>query len=763
MPVENMTPQRFGELRTQFHALMELAPERRAERLAAIGEHDAGLRAALERLLANLHAPDLDPPQPSGSHDALPASRIIGAFRLVERIGRGGMGEVYLAERVDGGFEQRVALKLVRGGALSRDLARRFARERQLLARLAHPNIARLIDGGVTGDARPWLAMEYVDGRSIARYATDEALDLARRVALVRRVCAAVAFAHGHLVVHRDIKPANILVGADGEPKLLDFGIAKLVDDDVEATRTVLPALTVRYAAPEQIAGDRTTTATDVYALGVLLFELAAGRSPYARAQAGDSDWTQAVIGEAPTRLSDALAPGPDRRRARGDLDRIVEKALAKAPGERYAGAAAFGDDLDDWLAGRALRSGIGGTRALTRQMLRRWRWPLALVGATVLALGVGAVVAIGQARRAQEQAAIAQANLDAMLGVLSAANPHKFAGREPNASEFLKTAAATLEAEYAQQPALIGNALGEIGHGLINLGRARDAEPVLVAAVAAIERDPGASAARKLGTYKLLVFSQDYADAAPRALATARRIEALAGEPDADPSHALDALGSAAGVLSKRGYFDEAAHLFARGDALAFRGLSAAARENYWRQRAWVALRAADSTAASDAIARSLSAQGEDAADFTALRRAEAHALAAEIALAAGDEKRAGESLALAAPALLDEYPAGHAQRAAFDVLRARYRLQNGDAAGASELAQSAVAALGDADDAAKDRLQARCTIARSHAALGACDASRAALALAKAERDALQPLLPRERAAFDAASAAVEKNCAR
>ena len=756
-----MTPQRFGELRAQFHALVDLAPAERAARLDAVGVHDAALRGELESLFANVHAPDLH--APDGTARELPSR--IGAFRVVVRIGRGGMGEVFLAERAEGGFEQRVALKLMRPGVLSAELKRRFLRERQLLARLDHPNIARLIDGGVTAQEQPWLAMEYVDGLPIDAWAAARSLDLVARVALARRVCAAVAFAHGNLVVHRDIKPANILVGADGEPKLLDFGIAKLLDDgEVDATRTALRALTPRYAAPEQIAGDRTTTATDVYALGVLLFELATGRSPYAPAAGGPDDWTQAVIAGMPARVSDTLASRADRRRAAGDLDRIVAKALAKAPSARYAGVVALADDLDDWLAGRALRSGIGTTAVLTWQLVRRYRWPLALAGAVMLALGAGAVVALAQARKAQVQAGIAQANLDAMLGVLSAANPHKFAGREPNASEFLKTAAARLEAEYARQPELIGNALGEIGHGLLNLGHPQDAEPVLAAAVAAIERDPDATDARRLGTYKLLVFAQDDAASASRALISARRIEALAGAPGVEASAALDALGSAGSVLLKHGMADDAARLFLRGDALAAgaQTLTVAARESYWRQRAWSSLRASRLDDASAAMRRSLAAIASDESAFSSLRRAEAHQLMAEIALAAGDARIAREELDRAAPAMLEEYPVDHPQHAAFDVLGARLLLLEGETEAALALATAALPRLGDADGADKDRMQAHAAVARGRAALRHCGEARAALASARADRDALLPLLPRERAAYDATQAAVVAACA-
>lgn len=289
----------FDALRKEFHAVIELDPDAREAHLAALRQTDSELHKRLCELLS--HAMDADlTPVPAAS-----AGVVFGPFRLVRSIGRGGMGEVFLAERCSGGFEQQVALKRVRYEALSPGLIERFLRERQLLARLSHPNIARLIDGGVSEDGQPWLAMEFIDGERITDWANSRQLDLRGRVILLRQVAAAVAFAHSHLIVHRDIKPANILVGVDGEPKLLDFGIAKLLDDsEVDATQTGARALTVRYAAPEQINGERTTTAADVYALGLLLFELVSGHSPYAAAESGRQSWSQSVLSETPQSLS---------------------------------------------------------------------------------------------------------------------------------------------------------------------------------------------------------------------------------------------------------------------------------------------------------------------------------------------------------------------------------------------------------------------------------------------------------------------------
>jgi serine/threonine protein kinase len=259
---------RFARVREAFHRLVEVDLSQRHAALQALSQSDPEIAAELRMLLDRLDETDL-----LAAPEQAPPSRL-GPFRLLHRIGRGGMGEVWLAERVEGGFEQQVALKRVREAALTPDLARRFVRERQILARLQHPNIAHLIDGGVGPDGRPWLAMEYVPGERITHWCHARQLDAVARVRLFLPVCEAVAFAHRNLIVHRDLKPANIQVDAEGRPKLLDFGVARLLDpQDTDQTRTV-GAMTPAYAAPEQREGAAITTATDVYQLGVVLREL---------------------------------------------------------------------------------------------------------------------------------------------------------------------------------------------------------------------------------------------------------------------------------------------------------------------------------------------------------------------------------------------------------------------------------------------------------------------------------------------------------
>jgi len=751
----------FRTLREAFHAVIDLAPDARQTHLAQLATHDPELHEAVLGLLANLAETDLQSISPDA--EAVPLQ--VGPYRLGQMLGSGGMGEVYLAERVDGGFEQRVALKLVRRGGLSRQLTRRFLRERQILARLEHPNIARLLDGGFTASGQPWLAMDYIAGETIANHVRQRQLGLDARVALIARVATAVAYAQRNLVVHRDIKPANILVGADGEPKLLDFGIAKLLDDSTEEqTRTALRAMTTRYAAPEQIAGDRTTTATDVYALGVLLFELITERSPYVTD--GSGDWTSAVLREPPRTLAHACAVDyatRERRMLGGGLERIVQKALAKAPAQRYAGAAALADDLDDWLARRPLRSGIGSAREQTRQLIARYRWPLTVVAATMLALGAGAIVAWRQARIAAEQARVARAHLEAMLGVLGSANPQYYAGRDPHASEFLRTAADTLQRERADDPALLQRALSEIGHGLINLGKPQDAEAVLRAAAVQLERDASATAAGKLGTYKLLAAVQDeprYRDALH---ATADRIEALAA--DVDAAVAIDAIGGVAGSLGKLGEFERAARLFARGDALLAQAGSVrpGAVENYWRQRGWSALRAFELDRARESFLRGLAQIEAAPQSFSPMRRAEAERLLAETLLTQSDAAAAQTHLAAAQPVYYAEYPPDHIERAAFDLLKGRLLLLQGDAVAAQTIAAEAARVLEHSQGADKDQLTRRWLLADIAAQRGDCAAANADIAVAVNLLAGFQPALPRDHALVDAAARRVAAACAK
>ena len=339
------------------------------------------------------------------------SGRRIGSFELVRELGRGGMGAVWLARRVDRRFEQQVAIKLLKRGTDTEEVLRRFHDERQILARLEHPGIARLLDGGETADGLPFFVMEYVaGGASLTNFARTRKLSLPDRLQLFRKVCAAVQFAHQNLVVHRDLKPGNILVTPDGEPKLLDFGIARLVDPDhsgeLEVTASANRRLTLAYASPEQIRGDALTTATDVYSLGELLYELLTGASPHQFSTARPSFTELArVICEQDPRRPSLLAPNSEtRRRVRGDLDNIVLRAMAREPARRYASAAALADDLGRHLAGRTVRARPDTFGYRAGKFLRRNRVAVTAGAVVLLALLAGVTATSIEARRAQRR-----------------------------------------------------------------------------------------------------------------------------------------------------------------------------------------------------------------------------------------------------------------------------------------------------------------------------------------------------------------------
>jgi len=354
--------------------------------------------------------------------------RKIGHYTVVEQIGRGGMGEVFSAFRSDGQFEQKVAIKLVRTGADSAAVLERFRNERQILAGLDHPNIARLLDGGTTGDGVPFLVMELVAGTPIDAFCDARKLSIPRRLELFRQVCSAVQYAHQHLVIHRDIKPGNILVTEDGTPKLLDFGIAKLVDDSGQVAATQMRSFTTDYASPEQLRGDAISTASDLYSLGVVLYRLLTGRSPYrveprtpaklanaitntdpdrpstsvTRAEAATSAETSREL--APEFFSNARGTTPAllQKKLRGELDDILLKTLRKEPERRYASVEQFSEDIRLYLAGRPVSARKGTWNYRAGKFLRRHRAGVAAASLVAATLVAGVLVTWREARIAE-------------------------------------------------------------------------------------------------------------------------------------------------------------------------------------------------------------------------------------------------------------------------------------------------------------------------------------------------------------------------
>ena len=331
----------------------------------------------------------------------------IGPYRLVRPLAEGGMGAVWLAERADGLVQRPVALKLPRGAWERAGLAQRMAREREILATLDHPNVARLFDAGVTAEGQPWLALEFVEGRRIDEHAREAGLDTPARARLFLQVAGAVAHAHARLVIHRDLKPGNVLVTADGQARLLDFGIAKLLEgglaQETELTQLGGRALTPAYAAPEQLAGEPLGVAADVYSLGVLLYELLAEARPYRLERESLGALVEAVLRAEPVRPSAAAAAPAARRALRGDLDTIILKALKKRPGERYATVNAFADDVERWLQGRPVLAQPDRATYRLRKFVGRNRLAVGAAAAVIAAVLAGAALAVAEKLRTDE------------------------------------------------------------------------------------------------------------------------------------------------------------------------------------------------------------------------------------------------------------------------------------------------------------------------------------------------------------------------
>ena len=400
--------------RALFDQALELPASERAGFLLA-NCPDPSARARVQALLeAHDRAGDSFLGRPAAELAAAAigrAGRRLGTYQIERELGHGGMGAVYLAARADDAFKKQVAIKIVAAPLGDEELIRRFRRERQILAQLEHPFIARLIDGGTTEDGLPYLVMEFVEGVRIDEYVKTHHPTVPERLRLFRSVCDAVQYAHGHLVVHRDLKPQNILVTADGQPKLLDFGIASLVsgDDDAlsPATRTGVAAMTPEYASPEQLRGERVTAASDIYSLGVLLYELLTGVRPHDLKGKGADEIYRAVTDTDPSRPSAAAARAGDEplaRRLRGDLDAIVMAALRKEPQRRYASVAQLSDDVRRYLEGSPVTARGEAVSYRAAKFVRRHRVAVTAAAVVLMTLVGGIVATARQARIAEAQ-----------------------------------------------------------------------------------------------------------------------------------------------------------------------------------------------------------------------------------------------------------------------------------------------------------------------------------------------------------------------
>lgn len=464
------TDPRLPEL---FAELLEAGTAERERRLAVLRDKEPELARAVENLLAaatagerRLASPAWRPARENGPESEPAPPERVGAFRVVREIGRGGMGRVFLAEQESESFCRKVALKLLDRPRADAATIRRFEKELRILASLEHPGIARFLDGGRDAAGTWYLALEYVEGEDLLTFAERSSLDPRRRVALFLQVLAAVDFAHRRLVVHRDLKPGNVLVGADGKARLLDFGISKVIDPETpDATRTALAALTPAYASPEQLRGERTTVGSDIYSLGVMLYELLAGSRPFAGETSPALSLAEREREPRPpstaARQSRAgeRAPREGWRELSGDLDAIILKALRSEVEDRYPSAAAFADDLERWLDGRPVEARRGGRRYRAAKFLGRNRVPATFAALAVVALVGGTLAALLQARasarerdRALEDLRRAEITNDFSAFLLSEATP---AGKALSKTELMKRGEQVIDRRFAGDPEL--------------------------------------------------------------------------------------------------------------------------------------------------------------------------------------------------------------------------------------------------------------------------------------------------------------------
>jgi eukaryotic-like serine/threonine-protein kinase len=479
---------------------LELRPEDRSAFLDRACAGDESLRREVESLLASmdqslgfLERPLHRVAEHLTAEPVGPGSRI-QSYQLLRVIGEGGMGRVYLAARADEEYSKQVAIKLLQVGfAQTATMLLRFRSERQILADLDHPNIARLLDGGTTPNGLPFLVMEYVDGLPIHEYARQNQLTIEQKLKLFVTVCDAVDYAHKHLVVHRDIKPANILVTSIGTPKLLDFGIAKLVDADegtAAQTRTVDRLMTPEYASPEQITGASITTETDVYALGVVLYELLSGSRPFDLGSMKPAELYRAICERDPERPSTRAARASQagfvaKQRIDSELDNIVLMAMRKEPARRYRSARELGDDIQAYLSGYPVRAKTATLGYRSSKFIRRNRAAVAIAALAVVALigfSIGMAALAGRARQAQ---AIAERESGFLSSIFAASMPIQARGKEVTARDLLDRGVQRVDRELSSEPQAQATMLQSIGRSYHALGLYDQAKPLLERAYA--------------------------------------------------------------------------------------------------------------------------------------------------------------------------------------------------------------------------------------------------------------------------------------
>jgi serine/threonine-protein kinase len=488
----------------EMDRLLDKTQPERAKHLDALAHSRPDLHALVVDLLSyeeSANSGFMEPGKPSGSH-ALQAGSPLGRYRILRRIGEGGMGEVWLASRDDGLYDGQVAIKTLHPYFAGGALRERFLREAKVLGRLAHSNIARLLDAGIH-EGVVYLVLEYVVGRPIDVACDSEKLGVSARLEIFLQLCGAVAHAHSSLVVHRDIKPGNVLLTADGIPKLLDFGIASFYESEKGEAQSDITRLTGRiftpeYAAPEQVLGREITTSTDVYSLGVLLHFLLAGRLPYGPVEGARTQWEHAVLHEEPATLSQSADRADHekiaanrsstfvrlRRELSGDLENIVQKALQKRPEERYLTVAAFADDVRRYLHGEPVFARADSAWYRLGKFARRNRLAVGATIAVVLALGAGLVVSLWQLQVAREERRHAEEVKEFVASIFRSADPFFTGKKDMMATELLTLAHQRIERELASKPRNAAELLIIVGESQGNLEQYDAADLTLTKAI---------------------------------------------------------------------------------------------------------------------------------------------------------------------------------------------------------------------------------------------------------------------------------------
>jgi len=497
--MQNFAPGDLKEVLALLQTGLELPVEQREAWLAALDASKTRLKPTIAALLQRHAEHETDDflkdlsrftagtaPDGAATIASAPAvGGVVGPYRLLSPVGEGGMSSVWLAERTDGVLRRKIALKLPHWWALSK-LTERATQEREILASLEHPNIGRLYDAGITDDGRPYLALEYIEGKAIDVYCRERRLDVRARVALISQIARAVAYAHSRLIVHRDLKPSNILVDAQGQVHLLDFGIAKLIEEGSAANKALTQVgarvLTPEYASPEQITGSPITTESDVYSLGVVAYELLAGKRPYTFKSSLTADWD---VLSSDVRAPSAVAEErTSARHLRGDLDTILLKALKKEPNERYASAAAFADDLDRYLRGDPVVARPDSAGYRLRKFAVKHRIAVGAAVAVVLALAAGLAVASWQLRVARVEKRRAEEVKEFVASIFRSADPYFTGEQQMKASQLLTLAKERIDREMASQPESSVELLAIVGEAQANLEEYDAARETLQAAL---------------------------------------------------------------------------------------------------------------------------------------------------------------------------------------------------------------------------------------------------------------------------------------